>query len=237
MIFSLSSLLLTVKLGYIISMGFNFVAVGEKVECSEYGPLTYAFTWNEVLKGPIKEACAKQLAAQRAGAWDLEDCVEEASLMLNPASVESLSFTLVPRRAAVGGAACAAARSNAGAAETATTAENGNTDVPLRDANNAPLATIASGRLVCREVAFESLLHEARTHARLASADYSLVAVVKFRAAAAPLLGGMRPDRLSPFLVLVGRKRSDADSGSDASCGLKVDTQLLRRQHRQGLFF
>ena len=211
-----------------------FCCQGEKVECSAFEPLTYAFTWNDVLKGPIKESCAQQLAAQRDGTWNLDDCLEEASLMLNPAIVESLNFALMPRHVAAGGAACAAMKSAAGTATASTTSSR--TNVTMGNAINAPLATIAPGRLVCRQVAFDALLQAERTLERLISVDYSLVAVVKFRAEAAPLLNGAQPDRLSPFLALVGRKLP-TDYSEDSVCGLRVATQLLRRQHRRGLFF
>ena len=203
------------------------------MECSSFEPLTYAFTWNDVLKGPIKESCAQQLAAQLDGTWNLDDCLEEASLMLNPAIVESLNFALMPRHAVAGGAACAAMQS---AAVTATVSTSSRTIGTMGNAINAPLATIAPKRLVCRQVAFDALLQAERTLERLISADYSLVAVVKFRAEAAPLLSGAQPDRLSPFLALVGRKLP-TDYSEDSVCGLTVATQLLRRQHRRGLFF
>ena len=212
-----------------------FVFIGEKVECSALEPLTYAFTWNDVLKGPIKESCAQQLTAQRDGTWNLDDCLEEASLMLNPAIVESLNFALVPRHAATGGAAaCATVQSGAVTATVSTTSSR--TIVTFGNAINAPLATIASGRLVCRQVAFDALLQAERTLERLASANYSLVAVVKFRAEAAPILSRTQPDYLSPFIVLIGRNQP-ANSSEDGICGLRVDSQLLRRQHKRGLFF
>lgn len=199
------------------------------MECAGLGPLTYAYTWNEVLQGPIREACARQLDAQLDGTWDedADGCLEAASLMLNPLGVESLAFALMPRQAAVGGAACGAVQRVA----------IGDTSVTMAmgDASNAPLAKIEAGHLVCRQVAFEALTQVERTHALLASSGHSLVAVVKYKAEAAPQLGGPLSDRLTPFLALVGG-RQPVGAGTDSRCGDEVNIRLDRRQNVRGLF-
>ena len=138
--------------------------------------------------------------------------------MLNQAIVESLNFALVPRHAAVGEAAAYTTVQSAAVTATVSTASS-RTIVAFENAINAPLATIASGCLVCRQVSFDSLLQAERTLKRFASANYSLVAVVKFRAEAAPILSRTQPDCLSPFIVLIGRNQL-ANSSEDGICGL-----------------
>ena len=188
------------------------------MECSALGPLTYSFTWNDVLNGPNKDSCARQLAKERDGTWDsLFDCLVEASLMFNPVIVESLNFELVPRYAATRGAAC-------------------RTNSMFGDAINAPLAniTLTLGTVVCRQVSFAPLLQEEISLERLLSANYSLVAVVKFRAEAAPILRGSQPKTLSPFIAIIGRNQSAGCS--DGMSGFRITMKLYGRQSRQ-LFF
>ena len=207
------------------------VSIANKLWCGRRRRLTCVFKWNNVFYGPLKLSCNEQLAAKRAGLRNQLDCVKKASLVFNPTIVESLSIALLPREVDARELACPYTR----ATGPLTSTTNNTIFVMMGNAIHVPFARIDEELLVCRHVDFEAFLQDPRILERLASAYYSLVAVVKYREVAVrPLFA--EEVRFSPFLVLVGRNQS-AYSSSHNGCGANVNVQLGLRQDRDGLFF
>ena len=134
------------------------------------------------------------------------DCLDEASLMFNPEMVERLSFGLLNRTAATARALCAAVRVQSNVTASTNTRKS-STLGRKGDARRASLATIVRERIECGQMNFKKLSREEQTLERLASAEYSLVAIVKFWAEAEPIFKGARPHRLFAFFVLLAFKQ------------------------------